>query len=265
MNHTSATRHRYLNHTGVTRPRWSARRSWGVTPFRSRATRSRVRRVPRTTPLLGDASRPGELVGRARLLSALLLSSSGDRWQHTRSVARRAREAVPAVTPTGGQRAGEVLVAAAWLHDIGYAAPLVDHGFHPVDGAQHLRSTGWPEEVVALVAHHSGARFTAAESGLGHLLDGYDADLGHRSPVAQALVWADQTTGPAGELVRVEERTAEVLRRHGPDSAQARCAAERVPALLHDAAATEARLAHLVGRERCSPACAHEGVWYLTA
>ena len=221
--------------------------------------------MPRTTPLLGDASRPGELVGRARLLSALLLSSSGDRWQHTRSVARRAREAVPAVTPTGGQRAGEVLVAAAWLHDIGYAAPLVDHGFHPVDGAQHLRSTGWPEEVVALVAHHSGARFTAAESGLGHLLDGYDADLGHRSPVAQALVWADQTTGPAGELVRVEERTAEVLRRHGPDSAQACCAAERVPALLHDAAATEARLAHLVGRERCSPACAHEGVWYLTA
>lgn len=227
----------------------------GSSPFREGARRSRFPSVPR-------AKTPGELVGRARFLSALLLSGTGDRWQHTRAVARRAREAVPAVTATGGQHAGEVLVAAAWLHDIGYAAPLVDHGFHPVDGAQHLRATGWPEEVVALVAHHSGARFTAAERGLGHLLDDYDAELGHRTPVAQALVWADQTTGPAGELVGVEERAAEVLRRHGPDSAQARCAAERVPAILGDAAATEARLA--AHGER-SAARAHEGVWYLTA
>ena len=36
------------------------------------------------------------------------------------------------------------LVASAWLHDIGYAAGLQETGFHPVDGARHLRSAGWP-------------------------------------------------------------------------------------------------------------------------
>ena len=47
----------------------------------------------------------------------------------------------------------------------------------------------------------------------------------------------------------------------GSDDAVRR-AAERVPAILGDAAATEARLA--AHGER-SAARAHEGVWYLTA
>jgi len=31
---------------------------------------------------------------------------------------------------------------AAYLHDIGYAEPLVDTGFHPLDGAVYLRGLG---------------------------------------------------------------------------------------------------------------------------
>ena len=34
------------------------------------------------------------------------------------------------------------LVAAAWLHDIGYAPELVETGFHPLDGARYLRREG---------------------------------------------------------------------------------------------------------------------------
>lgn len=33
----------------------------------------------------------------------------------------------------------DVLVAAAWLRDIGYAPEVVDTGFHPLDGARWLR------------------------------------------------------------------------------------------------------------------------------
>lgn len=38
----------------------------------------------------------------------------------------------------------DLLVAAAWLHDIGYAPELRDTGFHPLDGARHLEALGAP-------------------------------------------------------------------------------------------------------------------------
>jgi len=44
----------------------------------------------------------------------------------------------------------DVVRAAAWLHDIGYAAGLVDTGCHPIDGARHLRRLDAPNDVVEL-------------------------------------------------------------------------------------------------------------------
>jgi predicted hydrolase (HD superfamily) len=61
-----------------------------------------------------------------------------------------------------------VLAGAAWLHDIGYAPALPDPctGFHPLDGARHLRDTAKADEVTCrLVAHHSCA-LAAADLGL---------------------------------------------------------------------------------------------------
>jgi len=58
----------------------------------------------------------------------------------------------------------EVLIAAAYLHDIGYARELVTTGFHPLDGARWLRGQGY-ERLACLVAHHSGARFEAQVKG----------------------------------------------------------------------------------------------------
>jgi HD superfamily phosphodiesterase len=60
---------------------------------------------------------------------------------------------------------GDALVAAAFLHDVGYAPSLNWLGFHPVDGARFLRGLG-RERLACLVAHHSGARFEAEERGL---------------------------------------------------------------------------------------------------
>src|SRR6478609_1773544 len=84
----------------------------------------------------------------------------GRRWQHVRSVA--------ALAEVVGQMFGEnkcTLVAAAYLHDIGYAPELAATGFHPLDGARFVRSHG-QERLAALVAHHSGARNEAKLRGI---------------------------------------------------------------------------------------------------
>jgi hypothetical protein len=55
------------------------------------------------------------------------------------AVVRQAQE-IAAILPSE-ERA--VLVAAAYLHDLGYAPALVETGFHALDGARHLRALGY--------------------------------------------------------------------------------------------------------------------------
>ncbi|GAA2979984.1 HDIG domain-containing metalloprotein [Actinokineospora diospyrosa] len=166
-------------------------------------------------------------------LAATLLAPLGTRWHHTIGVAHRAERV--ASTVRAADR--DLLVAAAWLHDIGYAAR--DTGFHPVDGARHLSALGWPSRLVALVAHHSGARFTAQAQGLGHLMSAYPHE---DSPVSDALAYADQTTDPEGGPVTLRGRLAEMLARHGSDSANARAHHLRGPYLHAVADRVEGRL-----------------------
>ncbi|MGI5508255.1 HD domain-containing protein [Streptomyces sp. CA-106131] len=71
-------------------------------------------------------------------LAESLLPPLGNRWLHTQAVAARAREVAAAVS----EDARDLLVAAAWLHDIGYALELRETGFHPLDGARHLERLG---------------------------------------------------------------------------------------------------------------------------
>ncbi|WP_369938733.1 HD domain-containing protein [Plantactinospora sp. BB1] len=52
------------------------------------------------------------------------------RWRHVQAVAAKAEEAAGAV-PSSDR---ETLIAAAWLHDVGYSPGLVDTGFHSLDG-----------------------------------------------------------------------------------------------------------------------------------
>ncbi|MEV7291387.1 HD domain-containing protein [Streptomyces microflavus] len=75
------------------------------------------------------------------------------RWAHTQGVAEHARE----VRQVLGVDAG-LLLAAATLHDVGYAPRLAATGFHPLDGARFLRDEhGAEERLVRLVANHSFA------------------------------------------------------------------------------------------------------------
>ncbi|GAA5156367.1 hypothetical protein GCM10023321_32000 [Pseudonocardia eucalypti] len=146
----------------------------------------------------------------ARAVAERFVGPLGRRWLHVQAVARRAEELASAVPVE--QR--PVLVAAAWLHAIGYSPRLCHTGFHPLDGARYLRAEGWPPVVVSLVAHHSGARFEAAERGLAHTLL---AEFPYEeSPLHDALTAADLTTGPGGEQMTYEERISDILARYAP-------------------------------------------------
>lgn len=179
---------------------------------------------------------PVEGVRHARDLAQRLLTDLPERWRHTIGVARRAEQVAGTVGPRGE---GDVLLAAAWLHDIGYAAALHDTGFHPLDGARHLEAAGWPSRIVGLVAHHSAARFVAQAQGLGDQLARFARE---DSPVSDALIYADQTAGPHGRAMTVEQRLAEMLHRHGPGSAHAAVHAERAPVLCAAVHRVEQRL-----------------------
>ena len=178
-------------------------------------------------------------VGAARELAFDLLGGLGDRWAHSRAVAARAEQALAVVT----REQGSALLAAAWLHDIGYVASLRDTGFHPLDGARHLQAQGWDPLVVGLVAQHSGARFVADVRGLREELDALSGPGCTEGALPDALTWADQTTSADGRVVDVETRFTDMLLRHGPQSPNARCHHLRGPALREAVARTDDRLA----------------------
>jgi hypothetical protein len=107
----------------------------------------------------------------------------------------------------------EVLTAAAYLHDIGYARELANTGFHPLDGARFLRDAGH-QRLAGLVAHHSAAGTEAAERGLTEELADFPEE---DSLVARALTYCDLTTGADGERVGLSARLAEIAERLGED------------------------------------------------
>jgi predicted hydrolase (HD superfamily) len=163
---------------------------------------------------------PDTLVARARDLAAQIMRGHPDRLRHLAAVAARA-DTLSVTVPT--DRA-DALVAAAWLHDIGYAPALRQTGFHPLDGATHLRQEGWPDDVCALVAHHSGSRFVARLHGLDSSLWEFEFAEDAASDV---LASADNTAGQDGASVKLTERLREKLQRHGPNSPGARANPER--------------------------------------
>lgn len=153
----------------------------------------------------------GDLVAwAATLAGGKLAEVLPRRWAHVQGVGRGAWVAAPLFSVADG----EVLVGAALLHDIGYAPDLACTGCHALDGAQYLRELGGPDRLVNLVAHHSCARVEAELRGLsGELAEFAD----ERTPVRDALWWADLTTTPDGEQTTVADRVMEIQSRYGPD------------------------------------------------
>jgi HD superfamily phosphodiesterase len=148
------------------------------------------------------------------------------RWDHVQGVAARART----LTPILGEHA-DLLEAAAWLHDIGYSPELVESGFHPLDGARHLRDVQSAHPVLcSLVAHHSCAVIEAEERGLvGELRREFRPAS---RLLSDALAYCDLTTDPSGNVVTVHDRLSEIRERYGPDSIVTRFTLKAEPSLL---------------------------------
>ena len=150
-------------------------------------------------------------VERAHAVTETLLAQAWPgRWRHVRGVARWAAQVEQRLDGVDG-----ALVAAAWLHDGGYAPRLVITGFHPLDGARFVRDEGFGARVAGLVAHHSFARVEADLRGVADVLDMEFTK--EASLTADVLCYCDMTTSPDGERVDVAERLVEIRARYGPD------------------------------------------------
>jgi hypothetical protein len=148
------------------------------------------------------------------------------RWAHVQGVAARARGLAPVLGPDA-----DLLEAAAWLHDVGYAPGLAVTGLHALDGARYLRDAGHADAMVCrLVAHHSCAIIEAGERGLADVLTlefepAPDA-------LSSVLTYCDMTTSPDGEPVAIEQRLAEIHDRYGPGHLVSRSIHRATPMIL---------------------------------
>ncbi len=149
-----------------------------------------------------------QMVNWAAEQASTLLKRQRNRWLHVQGVVKIAR----LMERIFDEEDYAYLIAAAYLHDIGYAPQIKQTGFHPLDGACFVLSSLGNMRLASLVAHHSEARFEAQ-------LRGYAAELQafshEQSAVADALTYCDQLTGPTGLRVSLQERTHEIVHRYG--------------------------------------------------
>jgi len=147
------------------------------------------------------------LVASARALATASLTTLPSRRAHVQGVAAAAARVAQLIEPDHA----EELIAAAWMHDIGYSPDLVSTGFHPIDGAAAARSQGFSDLIVGLIAHHTGAAYEAEQRGLVDELDAYPVPPRH---LLDIITFADMTTSPTGAPIEPEDRIAEIFSRY---------------------------------------------------
>jgi HD domain len=174
-----------------------------------------------------------------QLARALLQDPLPRRWAHVQGVAARARSLAP-VLPTEA----DLLEAAAWLHDIGYAPGLAVTGLHALDGGRYLRDAQHADAMLCrLVAHHSCAIIEARERGLADVLS-LEFDPAPYA-LASVLTCCDMTTSPEGELVPAEQRLAEIQDRYGPGHLVSRSIQRAAPMILGAVKQVHNKAAHI--------------------
>jgi hypothetical protein len=179
-----------------------------------------------------------ELADRARETARTILQTPlPRRWAHTQGVAAQARSLAPILG-----RDADLLTAAAWLHDIGYAPRLARTGFHPLDGARYLRDVEHGDQLLCrLVAHHSCALTEAEERGLAGELSRDFAPA--RRCLSDALIYSDMTTGPDGQHLPVEQRLADIRARYSMGDPVGRAITRSAPQLTSAVARVTRKLA----------------------
>jgi predicted hydrolase (HD superfamily) len=174
------------------------------------------------------------LVTNAKVLAKKMLAALPVRLAHVAGVARAAATQLAIVEI-------DELIAAAWLHDIGYARSIAFTGFHPLDGARYLQAVGYPDLVVSLVAFHSAATVEAEERGmLNELLEFALPPV----DLLDALTFADMTTARDGSATSIDNRLIEVFERYRPGDAVFRAVTRSEPSLRDSVGRVLARKAN---------------------
>jgi hypothetical protein len=179
-------------------------------------------------------------------VSRRLLEPLGKRWLHTLGVVKRAGEVGEVLSWTDA----DLLVAAAYLHDVGYAPELQETGLHPLDGARFIRSSGH-ERLAGLVAFHGSAVVEAEERGLRSELAEFTDE---RSVLSRALTYCDLTIDRDGQRIEPAARISEIRKRYGAGAPEVRALDRSEPALMDDVSVIESMLgadgASIVRRRR---------------
>ena len=180
--------------------------------------------APGRTPSLGLMNTLASWAGQ--LARALLQEPLPRRWAHVQGVAARARGLAPVLGADA-----DLLEAAAWLHDIGYAPGLALTGPHQLDGARYLRDAQHADALLCrLVAHHSCAIIETGERGLADVLSSeFDPAP---DVLASVLTCCDMTISPDGQPVPAERRLAEIHDRYGSGHLVSRSIQRATPMIL---------------------------------
>lgn len=137
------------------------------------------------------------------------------RFQHVHTVWQRAvdvrRLDLPWLDPAMSDR----LELASLLHDVGRALDPDNTEPHGFVGARFLDALGL-DDIAPLVAHHSGARFEAAQRGMADR----DRWITDEPDLLAVLTLLDRTTSPAGERVSLTQRRDDLANRFGTGSPQ---------------------------------------------
>lgn len=197
-----------------------------------------ARRADRHDPAYGEPMRgntPREIdPAGAQALLAEVFDPGSDRLAHSLGVGRRAEHVARVLERPA------LLVTAAYLHDVGYAAAARDTGLHQLDGARYLRSLGAPDALTSLVAHHTSATVEATQRGL-------DQPLRHEFPepaadLLELLTYCDMTTSARGAAATVDERFDHIYDRYPPGHLVWRSMQHAEPGLRQLVARVERRL-----------------------
>ena len=178
-------------------------------------------------PQLSSLGHMNTLASWAKQLARALLQEPLPRcWAHVQGVAARARSLAAILGADA-----DLLEAAAWVHDVGYAPDLAVTGLHQLDGARYLRDAQHADALLCrLVAHHSCAIIEAGERGLAAVLDSeFDPAP---DVLASVLTCCDMTTSPDGQPVQVQRRLAEIHDRYGSGHLVSRSIQRATPMIL---------------------------------
>ncbi len=180
--------------------------------------------VPPQLPSLG---RMNTLTSRGEQLARELRREPLPRRRaHVQGVAARARGLAPVLGTDA-----DLLEAAAWRHDIGYAPGLATTGLHQLDGARYLRDTQHPGAMLCrLAAHHSCAIIEAGERRPANILS-YESGPAP-DVLASVLTCCDMTASPDGQPASAEQRLAEIHDRYGPGHLVSRSIQRATPMIL---------------------------------